>query len=56
MHAQWLIRVQEIIRHEKDLIVQGFTKTGIAKAVWDGRKEPVPAFEDSDAETGDWDN
>ena len=54
VHGKWLIKVHNIIRHEQELIVQGFTKTGIAKAAWDARAGPVPALDDSDAEDADW--
>ncbi len=36
-NAQWLMRVHEIVWHERDLIVKGFRETGILKAVLDAR-------------------
>ena len=54
IHARWLMNVHEIVRQERDIIVQGFQKTGILKAVADARANPIPSLQDSDAE-GEWD-
>ena len=53
-HAEWLMRVHDLVRLNRDLIVKGFVETGILKAVTDARMGPVPALQDSDAEEGDW--
>ena len=56
IHAQWLIRTQEIISNEVEVMKEGFRKTGIVQAVYDARAGPVPRRDDSDAELDEWDD
>lgn len=54
VHAAWMIKVHSILEKEKELIIEGFTKSGISKAVWDAELGPVEDKDDSDAAEGDW--
>ena len=54
IHATWMMRVQENIRHQPDIIIKGFQETGILKAVADARLHAIPDMDDSDAEEEYW--
>ena len=55
VHAQWMIRTHKKLQYEPEIIIEGFTSTVIAKAVWDAQgSELIPANDDSNAASGDW--
>ncbi|XP_014663930.1 PREDICTED: uncharacterized protein LOC106806484 [Priapulus caudatus] len=50
IHANWLMRVHDVLRRDREIVIKGWESTKILDAVRESRNAPVPDLDDSDAE------